>query len=234
MCDPLSIASGALLVGSTLSGMAQQGEVNSARDSALTAENDRQKKLRAEAAAALGKSEADFSALPGKQKQTGDELANILNQNTTQQAPPTNLLPGASDPTIVREVGKQTDKAKAFTNQQGNALGQLRAFGDTMGTANRNLGGNAQLVGQLGSFQQGSAGVLNSELAAANDAGAGWGTLGDILGGVGGIGLTAGLSKGAGAGAAPAGALGSNGLPPIPNRLPVSRGGTGPLPNFYG
>jgi len=234
MCEPLSIASGALLVGSTLAGMAGQGEVDSARDDAMSAENARQKKLRAEAAAALGKSEADFSELPGKQQQTGDELADILNKNTTQQAPPTNLMPGVSDPTVVREVGKQTDKAKAFTNQQGNALGQLRAFGDTMGDANRNLGGNAQWINSLGGFQQGSAGVLNSELAAANDAGQGWGTLGDILGGVGSIGLTAGLTKGAGPGSAPASILDSSGLPPIPKRPPVSRGGAGPLNNFYG
>lgn len=230
----MSIASGALLVGSTLTGMAQQGEVDSARSDAINAENQRQKKLRAEAEAALGKSEQDFTKLPGEQKQAGDDLASILNRNTMQQAPPANLLPGASDPTVVREVGKQTDKAKAYTNQQGNALGQLRAFGDTMGDANRNLGGNAQWINTLGGFQQGSAGVLNSELAAANDAGSGWGTLGDILGGVGSLGLTAGLSKGAGPGVVPAGGLGANGLPPIPNRLPVSRGGTGPLPNFYG
>lgn len=233
MCDPVSIASGALLVGSTLAGMAQQGEVDSARNDAIRAENERQKKLRAEAAAALGNSEKDFDQFPENQDKAGDDLASILNANTLQSQPNANLLPSASDPTVVREIQGQTKKAGDYTQQQGKARGKLRAFGDTMAEANRNLAGNASWVNTLGGFQNNSAGVLNSELAAANQAGAGWGTLGDLLGAGGSIGLSAGLSGGGG-GAAPTSILNSAGQMPTPPRLPKFRGGSGPLPNFYG
>lgn len=233
MCDPISIASGALLVGSSLAGMAQQGSVDSARDDAIRAENERQKKLRSEAASALGKSEGDFADLPENQDKAGDDLASILNANTLQSQPNANLIPSASDPAVVREIQGQTKKATDYTQQQGKARGQLRAFGDTLGEANRNLAGNAAWINTLGGFQQGSANVLNTELAAANQAGSGWGTLGDLLGAGGSIGLSAGLS-GMGGGSAPTSILNSAGQVPTPPRLPTWRGGSGPLPNFYG
>lgn len=233
MCDPISIASGALLVGSTLAGVAQQGAVDSARDDAIRAERERQNKLRDEAAAALGKSENDFANLPENQNKAADDLASILNANTLQQQPNANLIPSASDPAVVREVQGQSQKSTDYTQQQGKARGKLRAFGDTLGEANRNLAGNAAWINTLGGFQQGSSNVLNSELAAANEAGSGWGTLGDLLGTVGGVGLNYGLSSG-GPKSAPSTILNSAGLPPVPAPLPKFRGGTGPLPNYYG
>lgn len=103
-------------------------------------------------------------------------------------------MPQSGSPLIVQEDAKQGAKENAFVSQQGNALGALRAFGDVLGTASRGQARDASAIGQVNNFKTGSSNVLPLELDAAQSAGAGAQTFGDILG-LGGSLLTAkGLS----------------------------------------
>ena len=54
-------------------------------------------------------------------------------------------------------------------------------------------------IGEISSARASSANVLSYELDAANSKGAGWGTLGDLLGGAGSIMTKSGISKAAAA-----------------------------------
>jgi hypothetical protein len=128
---------------------------------------------------------------------------------------------------VVAEQAKQGDKAHAYSEQQGNALGNLRSFGDLLGGIGLQQARDAGYIGQIGGFKKGSAGVLDFELEDANHKGDGKKQLGDILGGLGQIGISAGLSKNIAPGAA--------GTPTtLASAAPRSAVGTsfGPLPFF--
>lgn len=171
MCDPVSIAGAALTAGSLVANTVAEGQVGSARRDAVQAENARQKRLRDESMQTLGNSEQDFKDFGKDQEQNSQQIGDLLNASTTGAPPPSAMLPQATDPTVVGEVGKQSGKAKAYTTQQGEALGELRGFGDTLASANRNLGRNAGWIGTLGGFQAGSADASRYEVTAANNAG---------------------------------------------------------------
>ncbi|KQT88883.1 hypothetical protein [Methylobacterium sp. Leaf466] len=104
-------------------------------------------------------------------------------------------LPQSGSNLVVQEQAKQGGKAAAYGQQQGAALGQLRAFGDVMGDASRGQARDAGELGQINGFRQGSSAAVPYELEAANGKGAGFKMLGDILGGAGQIGMSASLNR---------------------------------------
>jgi hypothetical protein len=106
------------------------------------------------------------------------------------------VMPTATNDIVTQEIAKKSGEAKAFTDQQGQALASMRAFGDVLGDTGRLQARDAGKIGQIGGFKRGSADVLPLELDAAAQKGAGLRLLGDILGGVGGIAVNAGLTKG--------------------------------------
>lgn len=105
-------------------------------------------------------------------------------------------MPTSTSNIVVKEEAKQRDKARALTDQSGAALGELRAFGDVLGTISRDQARDAGAVGQIGGFKSGSSGVLPFELDEAGRAGDGMKLFGDILGGAGSVATGAGLSGG--------------------------------------
>lgn len=132
---------------------------------------------REEKAAALG----DYFAPPAENSEANNAAA---------------ALPSGANSIVTREMAKKTGEAQAFTDQQGAALASLRSFGDMLGDTSRLQGRDASLVGQVGGFKRGSSNVLPLELEAAAQKGQGLRVLGDILGGIGGISLNAGLTGG--------------------------------------
>lgn len=94
----------------------------------------------------------------------------------------------------MREEAKQRGQATAFANQQGQALGKLRAFGDVLGSISRDQARDAGTIGQIGGFKRGSSNIVPLELDQANQAGAGFNMLGDVLGLGGSLALGKGLS----------------------------------------
>lgn len=103
-------------------------------------------------------------------------------------------IPTSTSNVTVQEEAKQRAGASAFTNSQGQKLGNLRAFGDVLGTIGRGQARDAMTIGQIGGFKRGSASILPHELEEANSAGAGMKFFGAVLGGAGSLATSAGIN----------------------------------------
>lgn len=198
MCDPLTIAGLALTAGSTVAGMQAQRQVEGARATALQNEQMRQDTLDREAAALNEASRDRYKNFQGEQQERAKSLGDYLvgEQAVGQAAPvdaPAETMPTSASNIVTQEQAKQSAKAKAFTDQQGQALGAMRSFGDLLGETSRATARDAGYLNQTLGFKKGWAGVLPYELEAANQKGAGLRMLGDIMGGLGSVGISAGL-----------------------------------------
>lgn len=193
MCDPIT-AGIALTVASVGANSFAQSQITKARDSAMEAERIRQRGLDQEADALNLKSQDRYKDWGAKQEETGQNLADYFNSNQVPAEQRPQDIPAPTNNVVVAEQQKQTAKAKAFGQQQGQALGNLRAFGDLLGDTSRAQARDATQIGQIGNFKQGSSNVLGMELDAANQAGGSMKLLGDVLGGFGNVSLNAGLS----------------------------------------
>ncbi|WP_157384510.1 hypothetical protein [Nitratireductor soli] len=173
-----------------------------ARDQALAAERIRQRGFDQEADALNLQSRERYDDFDDQQTERGDELGEyftdqqIENANENAVAAQEMVVPQSSSNITVREEQKQRGKANAFSDQQGEALGDLRAFGDLLGGIGREQARDAGQIGQIGGFKRGSSSIVPLELEAANSAGAGLNMLGDVLGLGGSFALNKGLSGG--------------------------------------
>lgn len=203
MCDPFTISGIALAAGSTLANAIASDKIKRARNNVLAAERTRQKGFDQEAQALNTQSQDRYKDFSGQQGQTASDLGQyfadqkIEGANANQAATQQMDVPQSSSNITVREEQKQRGKADAFGQQQGEALGNLRAFGDLLGGIGREQARDASSIGQIGGFKQGSSGVVPYELDSANSAGDGAKMFGDILGLAGSVALGKGLSAGA-------------------------------------
>lgn len=193
MCDPLTIGGIALAGISAGINNAAQQRVQKARDDAMAAERIRQQGLDKEAAALNVRSQDRYQDFQGQQDKKSEGLKQYFTGQQVAEPLPEASLPTTSSNITVQEESKQRGQARDFTDRTGNALGELRAFGDLLGDVSRLQGRDASLIGQVGSFKRGSQGVLPLELEAANQKGNGLRMFGDIVGGLGGLSLNAGL-----------------------------------------
>jgi hypothetical protein len=176
--------------------MANQ-QVESARDSAMAAERIRQQGLDQQADALNLQSQDRFQGFEDKK----DERSSQLGQYFTDQVatPPTAAaMPASGSNITVQAENKARGDARERTDQIGNALGELRSFGDLLGDTSRLQARDASQIGQIGGFKRGSSNVLGLELDSANSAGNGMRLGADIAGGLGKVGVSAGLSGGGG------------------------------------
>lgn len=222
MCDPLTIVSGLAMAGSTVAGMQAQRQVSSARNAAMQNEQMRQDTLDKEAAALNEASRDRYKDFQGEQKEKSKSLGDYLvGKQAVGKAPPVDApaetMPTSASNIVTQEVAKQAGQAKDFTNQQGQALGSMRAFGDLLGGISRDTARDAGYLNQTLGFKKGWAGVLPYELEAANQKGGSMKMLGDILGGLGSIGMSSALGPKLAPGAAPATAAAA----PVTPRLPT-------------
>lgn len=196
MCDPLTIAGAALAVGGAAANSIASSQVESATNRALVAERARQQQLRSEAAALQESSRKQYDGFDQSQAQRAQELGSYLQQNLQQPqaAPATAEAPATSSNITTQEETRQREKAGTYSAGQATALGNLRSFGDILGTFSRQQARDAGAIGQIGGFMQGSSGVLPLELDAAAQAGNGMKTLGALASGAGKLSLGAGLS----------------------------------------
>lgn len=220
MCDPLSIAGIVMTAGSAVANTIAANKVDKARADAMAAERIRQGTLDREAEALNVGSRERYADFSGQQDQAASKLGDYFSENEASAAANNQkavdaMLPTSGSDITVQEVGKQTGLAKAFTDQQGNALGQLRSFGDVLGGIGRSQARDAGTVGQLNSFKRASSGIVPLELEAANSAGNGMKMLGDILGMGGSLAMNGGLKGGPGV----------NFFPSVPTRPMTSSGG---------
>jgi hypothetical protein len=197
MCDPLTIAGVALSGASMLANQQAAARVNKARDNAMVAEADRQRALREEAGAISDTSRERYTNFGQQQGETSQRLGDYFAANTNRGAAaeqPMASGAGEGNVAVNNEIGRQVDKAKKYGAQQNQALGELRAFGDTLGGIGVQQARDAGYVGQLGSFKRASADVLPMELEAANSKGGGARVLGDVLNLGGRVAIGAGLA----------------------------------------
>lgn len=191
-----------MTVGSTVANSIAANQQAKARNNALAAERTRQGALDRENEALNLTSRERYDDFGTQQEERGSKLADYFTENeaatvdANQQAA-TQMLPTSGSDITVREEQKQSGLAKAFTDQQGQALGQLRAFGDLLGGIGRDQARDASSIGQINSFKRGSSGILPLELEAANTKGSGARMFGDILN-LGGSALAGGLGSGGG------------------------------------
>lgn len=196
MCDPLTIAGVVLTGASAAANSAAQSSVQKARDDAMSAERIRQKGYDQQADATNAHAQGQYEDFQPKQDERATKLGDYFKSQNAQpvtDAGPVAMPASSSNVTNIATEKASTD-AKAFTDKQGASLGQLRSFGDLLGEYGRGTARDAITVGQIGGFKKGSSAVLPYELEAANGKGAGMKTFGDILGGLGKIGVSAGLS----------------------------------------
>lgn len=194
MCDPLTIAGLALTAGSTVANYAAQSKVQAARNDAMAAERIRQTGLDRQATAINETSRGRYDNIEGQQQDKATKLGDYFAQQATAEPTTAEALPTSTSNVTVQEEANQRAKARSFTEQSGAALGNLRAFGDVLGGIGRQQARDAGEIGQIGGFKAGSSGVLGYELDDASHKGDGLKMFGDLLGGVGGVATSAGLS----------------------------------------
>lgn len=197
MCDPVTLAGVALTAASTGVNYAASRNVEAARDDALNAEHLRQTQLDQQANAINAGTRKKFDNFDAKQGKRGKQLSDYFTHERADEPMPGTALPTSASNVTVQAEKQARGAAKDFTDQTGQALGQLRSFGDLLGDKSIAQAQDASQVGQIGSFKTGSANVLPYELDDANHAGDGLKLFGDLVGGVGGLTLMKGLSSAA-------------------------------------
>jgi hypothetical protein len=185
MCDPLTIAGIAMTAGSTVANTMASNRVAKARSQALSAERTRQTALDQEAQARNVISQDRFGPAyeAGREKtaaKLGDVLAKQSIATDSASMGGVEAPPSTSDVTV-QETAKQQAGARAYGQKQGQALGNLRSFGDYLGDTSRLQGRDAGLVGQIGKFKEGSSSVVPYELDAASHKGDSLKMFGDLL-----------------------------------------------------
>lgn len=198
MCDPMTIAGVALSGASALANSSAASSAASARNKALAAERERQAGLDAEMNALNATSRDRYVNFEGQQEAKGQALGDYFKGQAQPQdeVNASAALPRSNSGLVVAEENRARGEAREFTNQQGEALGELRSFGDLLGGISRLQARDAASVEQLGGFKKGSSSILPYELDAASQKGAGAKMLGDILGGAGSIATNAGINGG--------------------------------------
>lgn len=235
MCDPLTIAGAALSVGGIAANTIGQSQVAAASNRAAQAESARQAQLRQEAAAVQAHSNSLYEGLAGKQQDRAADLTTYLrgNQLPAQGSAQTTVeAPAGSSNITTQGEASQRARADAYGSQQAGALADMRSFGDLLGTTALAQGRDAGQIGQIGNFMKGSASVLPMELNAASHAGDTAKMFGGLAGGLGKVGIAAGINGSTLGGLFGGGAsTGGNVSTSLPT---MAASGMGSIANAYG
>lgn len=197
MCDPLTLIGAVASAGGVAMNMAAQSRVQAARNDALRAERIRQRSLNNEADAINKNSQDRYKKFDRTQERNSKRLQDYYSSQDVPEPSKESALPTSNSNITIAEEAKQRDQASALTDRTANALGDLRSFGDTLGSRSLLQGRDANLVGQIAGFKEGSSNVLPFELEEANQKGQGLQLFADILGGLGGLAVSKGLSTAA-------------------------------------
>ncbi len=198
MCTPVMIAAAALEVGSIAAGQMATNAQTRARNDVLAAERIRQHGFDQQATALNNTSRERYNDFVPHQTAEADRLASLFQ---TSVAPDPNasagtILPSSSSGVVNQEIAKQRGNAQTFVDQQGHARADMKSFGDLLGDISTGQARDASQIGQINGFKQGSQGIVPLELQHAGEAGDNWQLLSAILGGLGDVGMSAGVNGG--------------------------------------
>lgn len=186
MCDPITaFALASTAVGAVAHNRAAQ-QVQDARNSVQQTEMQRQAMLQQQADAATNNTINGFQSQNQSQQreQSADQREQAYQPVTAPglaSIPSTPDAPSAIKGEIAQAVGDQVKRGQSDAH----ALSQLASYGDQNMNNNLSLAGNAQKLGMLGNFSQGSQAVVPYELMGANNAGKNMQSWGDIASTVG-------------------------------------------------
>lgn len=197
MCDPLTIIGGLASAGGVALNAAAQNKVEAARADAMKAEQIRQAGFDKRASAVNATSRQRFKNIEGARQRKADRLGDYFTQQDVAEPTKEKALPISTSDMTVQEEAKQIGQVDALSDRTGKALGELRSFGDLLGSKSLSQAQDATKIGQIGMMKEGSQAVLPMELEAANQKGQGLRLFGDILGGLGGLAVSKGLSTAA-------------------------------------
>jgi hypothetical protein len=195
--EPFSLGAGIISsLASSFLNSAANDAVNGARTGVINAERGRQQGFDTEAKGFTDKSLGRYANFDQQMADDKGRLHTLFTTPVNGVNTPTYnaaALPAATG-AVQREIDAKKSLASAYGADQADKLAELRSFGDVMGTAGRGVAEDTGRVGQIGSFKKGSEAVTPLELDNANRAGNTYKFFGDMLGGLGKVGLTAGLS----------------------------------------
>lgn len=198
MCNPLAIGVGANVVGMYLQNQSAK-KAQRARETAISAENVRQKNLQNEAQTAMLASNAMMDRSGGFDKGVAEEAVGLANRYGTNYGSGVSLPSAAANaPKIVQDAfDAASNKADTFNTTQNQQLADLNSFGTFLANRVNPQFTDSAAIGQMtGNFGRGSAGVLGSELEAANQKA--YNPLAQLLMAGGQVGTNYGLYKGKG------------------------------------
>jgi hypothetical protein len=195
MCDPMTIASVALSAGSAVANNAAANQQAQAQAAAMAAERSRQRVFDDEGRGVNEQARNRFENISEQQDQKTRDLTEVFSGEANRGADVISAaLPRTSSNITMQNDERERGRASDFANQQGEAMARMRSFADLFGGLGRDTAQDASQIGMIGGFKRGSQGVLPFELEAASMKGQGLRTAADIMSGLGGIGLNAGLS----------------------------------------
>lgn len=182
------------LIGTYLASQAAK-KVDDARTAVFNDEQQRQAGYNGENNALNTQSQDRYVDFGTQQTQRGQQLGDYFAAPSATGGSKV-MLPGATSDLLANELAKRMALSKAYTGQQATALGNLRSFGDLMGTIGRSQAQDAGKISEINNFKRGSASVVPYELDAAGHAGDTYKFWGDIANGLEKVGTTAALSGG--------------------------------------
>lgn len=192
MCDMTS-ATYALMAAGTAAKYQASQQSNSAMSQVQEMEAERQKKLRAEADAALTQSINKSGVVEANTEIENNKAQRILNLEKsveTQGGSPglqgigdslNNLGQSAQNKLVESEVSSNRSQNNAQSRATARAMASMGGFGDMMMNSGIRNARGLQEQGKLGNFMQGSAGVSDIENQQASRAGDNMKMIGDIL-----------------------------------------------------
>lgn len=149
---------------------------------AQAAERTRQRQFDNESFALNEAAQSRYADMPAKIETKAGDLAEMFAAPAQEQpAQPVITTPESTSNIVTSRENAAMTKAKGETDARATNLGNLRAFGDILGDASRMQGRDAGQLGLIGSMRRGSQSILPLELEAAQNKGAGFRLLGDIL-----------------------------------------------------
>jgi hypothetical protein len=191
MCDPFTIATIGLTLGSTFLSQRANAQQERARSNAIVAENQRQEALQQQAIQNIEEATGEFTPEQQSQgiEQQAAERTRRLEENVRGSGDTADdIAITGSAPNIVREnLGKSLSEGLQEGKGFAGRLGRFGAFGDLQFGNQLDLARLGEAQGLLGTESRRSNAILPLELQDANKAGSGARLAGDILGGLGSI-----------------------------------------------
>lgn len=194
MCDPLTIAGAAATVGGTFMQMRSQQKAADKVRQVLSRNAESQENLRRDSQAGVQDAAGEFDRTKFDQTQS-DETA-LLKQrftdNLSQGDLPGEYYGGRESENTKKYTEKKTGEANIYSQQLADALARMRGFDQGLSKTNLGINRASEKVVMNNGFMDGNNAILPGQIEAAKQSGAN--PLADIMVGLGGASLNAGLA----------------------------------------